>query len=228
MSFEFFPYHVQTHGGVRRDVNEAASCVGRSSPICQKWADRGPGCCASAGEAVAGREAQVRTHAGSPIEAELAVDQDLGRSPDSRVIGTGPPSQSSSLQWLRWFDPRRSQLRDSGGLAPPSLGQMGRSYKPAGCGKSIGKRKRSVDDVRWSGRGGSSRRRFWRKAGNPLLLLCIQPEEAATLDFPRDFRRKVAMKTTKSEGTSSKPAPIIPKQKRRGRSRANAVDSMRP
>jgi len=30
---------------------------------------------------------QVRMRAGSPIEAELAVDQGLGRSPDSRVIG---------------------------------------------------------------------------------------------------------------------------------------------
>ena len=58
------------------------------------------------------RKTQVRTRAGSPIEAGLAVDQGLGRSPDSRVIGipvvgectTGeiePPSQSSSLQWLR-------------------------------------------------------------------------------------------------------------------------------
>ena len=162
MSCEFFPYHVQTHGGVRRDNNEAASCVGRSSPICRKRADRGLRRCISAGEAVAGRKAQVRTHAGSPIEAELAVDQDLGRSPDSRVIGTRPPSQSSSLQWLRWSVLGVHSCGTVADLHRLPLARWKEVISLPAVGSQSAKRKRSVDDVRWSGRGGSSRRRFLR------------------------------------------------------------------
>jgi hypothetical protein len=66
---------------------------------------------------------QVRTRADSPIEAGLAVDQDLGRSPDSRFIGFPealdeqpqafePPSQSLWLQWLNDVTPA-SQMQAS-------------------------------------------------------------------------------------------------------------------
>ncbi len=57
------------------------------------------------------RKSQVRTRAGSPIEAELAVDQvwagllthastDSSGGGAASTLGFEPPSQSSSLQWL--------------------------------------------------------------------------------------------------------------------------------